>query len=278
VGAREIGYLYGQFKRLNNRHTGAITGKGFDYGGSRMRPEATGYGCVYMMREALSHAGDDLEGKKCLVSGSGNVAQFCTEKLIQLGAKVLTLSDSGGTIYDPDGIDETKLAWIQELKNIRRGRISEYVKEFPRAEYLEGKRPWEVPADLAFPCATQNEILYTDAESLVKNGVRAVCEGANMPSVKEAIDCFQEAGLIFVPGKAANAGGVAVSGLEMTQNSMRIHWTAEEVDAKLLSIIQSIHGRCVEFGTHNQGIDYVRGANIGAFTKIADTLLAYGVV
>ena len=278
VGAREIGYLYGQFKRLNNRHTGAITGKGFDYGGSRMRPEATGYGCVYMMREALSHAGDDLEGKKCLVSGSGNVAQFCTEKLIQLGAKVLTLSDSGGTIYDPDGIDETKLAWIQELKNIRRGRISEYVQEFPRAEYLEGKRPWEVPADLAFPCATQNEILYTDAESLVKNGVRAVCEGANMPSVKEAIDCFQEAGLIFVPGKAANAGGVAVSGLEMTQNSMRIHWTAEEVDAKLLSIIQSIHGRCVEFGTHNQGIDYVRGANIGGFTKIADTLLAYGVV
>jgi glutamate dehydrogenase (NADP+) len=278
VGAREIGYLYGQFKRLNNRHTGAITGKGFDYGGSRMRPEATGYGCVYMMREALTHAGDDLAGKKCVVSGSGNVAQFCTEKLIQLGAKVLTLSDSGGTIYDPDGIDGEKLAWIQELKNIRRGRISEYVKEFPKAEYLDSKRPWSIPADLAFPCATQNEISYEDAKDLVKNGVRAVCEGANMPSVKVAIDCFQEAGLIFVPGKAANAGGVAVSGLEMTQNSMRIHWTAEEVDAKLLSIIQSIHGRCVDFGTHNQGVDYVRGANIGAFTKIADTMLAYGVV
>ena len=278
VGAREIGYLYGQFKRLNNRHTGAITGKGFDYGGSRMRPEATGYGCVYMMREALTHAGDDLEGKKCLVSGSGNVAQFCTEKLLQLGAKVYSLSDSGGTIYDPDGIDEEKLAWIKELKNIRRGRISEYVDRFTKAEYLEGKRPWGIPADLAFPCATQNEISGADAQVLINNGVRAVCEGANMPSEKEAIDRFQEAGRIFVPGKAANAGGVAVSGLEMTQNSMRIHWTAEEVDAKLLSIMQSIHGRCVEFGQLSKSVDYVSGANIGAFTKIADTMLAYGVV
>ena len=277
VGAREIGYLYGQFKRLNNRHTGAITGKGFDYGGSLMRPEATGYGCVYMMREALSHKGDGLDRKTCLVSGSGNVAQFCAEKLIQLGAKVLTLSDSGGTIYDSEGINEEKLQWIKELKNVRRGRISEYTKQFPKAEYLEGTRPWAIPADLAFPCATQNELEENDAKNLVSNACQAVCEGANMPSTKEAIDIIQAAKVTFVPGKAANAGGVAVSGLEMTQNSMRIHWSAEEVDQKLLGIMQNIHQKCVRYGETDDYTDYVKGANIAAFSKIADTMLAYGV-
>ncbi|WDE98745.1 NADP-specific glutamate dehydrogenase [Lentisphaera profundi] len=278
VGAREIGFLYGQFKRLNNRHTGAITGKGFNYGGSRMRPEATGYGCVYMMREVLSHAGDDLDRKTCLVSGSGNVAQFCAEKLIQLGAKVLTMSDSSGTIYDPEGINEDKLAWIKDLKNIRRGRIAEYAKQYPLAQFLEGKRPWSIPADLAFPCATQNEIEAPDAKALIANSCHAICEGANMPSTKEAIDLLQAAKIIFVPGKAANAGGVAVSGLEMTQNSMRIHWSAEEVDQRLLGIMQNIHQKCVQYGTEDDYIDYVKGANIAAFSKIADTMLAYGVV
>ncbi|MCH2205715.1 MAG: NADP-specific glutamate dehydrogenase [Lentisphaerales bacterium] len=278
VGAREIGYLYGQFKRLNNRLTGAITGKGYDYGGSLMRPEATGYGCVYMAREALDKAGDDLAGKKCLVSGSGNVAQHATEKLLELGATVLTLSDSGGSIYDPDGIDEEKLAFVKELKNVRRERISEYCEKYPKAEFLEGKRPWGVAADLAFPCATQNEIGIVDAKELVINNCRLVCEGANMPTDNESIGYFQANGVSFVPGKAANAGGVAVSGLEMTQNSMRIQWSAEEVDAKLLSIMQNIHSKCVDYGTENGKVNYVKGANISAFKKVADTILAYGII
>lgn len=278
VGAREIGYLYGQFKRLNNRLTGAITGKGYEYGGSLMRPEATGYGCIYMAREALDKAGDDLAGKKCLVSGSGNVAQHATEKLIELGATVLTLSDSGGSIYDPDGIDEEKLAFVKELKNVCRGRISEYCEKYPKAEFLEGKRPWTVPAELAFPCATQNEIGIADAKELVANNCRLVCEGANMPTDNESIGYFHENAVTFVPGKAANAGGVAVSGLEMTQNSMRIQWSAEEVDAKLLSIMQNIHVKCVDYGSENGKINYVKGANISAFKKVADTILAYGII
>lgn len=278
VGAREIGYLYGQFKRLNNRLTGAITGKGYDYGGSLMRPEATGYGCVYMAREALDKAGDDLSDKTCLVSGSGNVAQHAAEKLIELGAKVLSFSDSSGSIYDPDGIDLEKLAFIKELKNVKRGRISEYCDKFSKAEYLEGTRPWDIKADLAFPCATQNEINIEDAKRLVKNKCRMVCEGANMPTDNESIGYFQENNVIFIPGKAANAGGVAVSGLEMTQNSMRIQWTAEEVDAKLLSIMKNIHGKCVDFGTDGKKINYVKGANISAFKKVADTILAYGII
>ena len=278
VGAREIGYLYGQFKRLNNRLTGAITGKGYDYGGSLMRPEATGYGCVYMAREALDKAGDDISGKKCLVSGSGNVAQHAAEKLINLGARVLSFSDSSGSIHDPDGIDLEKLAFVKDLKNVKRGRISEYCDKFPKAEYLEGTRPWDINADLAFPCATQNEININDAKRLVKNKCRMVCEGANMPTDNESIGYFQENGVTFIPGKAANAGGVAVSGLEMTQNSMRIQWTAEEVDAKLLSIMQNIHSKCVDFGTDGKKINYVKGANISAFKKVADTILAYGII
>ena len=278
VGAREIGYLYGQFKRLNNRLTGAITGKGYDYGGSLMRPEATGYGCIYMAREALDKAGDDLSGKKCLVSGSGNVAQHAAEKLLELGATVLTLSDSGGSIYDPDGIDAEKLSFVKNLKNVKRGRISEYCEKYPKAEYLEGKRPWGVTGDLAFPCATQNEINLSDAKELEKNNCRLVCEGANMPTDNESIGYFQENGVSFIPGKAANAGGVAVSGLEMTQNAMRIQWTAEEVDNKLLSIMQNIHNKCVEYGTDNGRVNYVKGANISAFKKVADTILAYGII
>jgi glutamate dehydrogenase (NADP+) len=278
VGAREIGYLYGQFKRLNNRLTGAITGKGFNYGGSLMRPEATGYGCIYMMREALDQVGDDLSGKRCLVSGSGNVAQHAAEKLIQLGAIPLTLSDSGGTIYDPDGLDFEKLAFIKNLKNVQRGRISEYCDKFKKAEYFAGKRPWHIPADLAFPCATQNEINIADAKNLASNKCRAVCEGANMPTDNESITYFQKNGVAFIPGKAANAGGVAVSGLEMTQNAMRIQWSAEEVDTKLLAIMKSIHGQCVEHGNNGQSINYVKGANIAAFKKVADTILAYGII
>ncbi|MCM8538217.1 MAG: NADP-specific glutamate dehydrogenase [Lentisphaeraceae bacterium] len=278
VGAREIGFLYGQFKRLNNRLTGAITGKGPTYGGSLMRPEATGYGCIYMIREALDKIGDDLSGKKCLVSGSGNVAQHAAEKLLSLGAKVLTLSDSGGSIYDPDGIDEEKLAFIKELKNVKRGRISEYCEKYKKAEFLAGKRPWGVKGDLAFPCATQNEIGIEDAKTLVSNKCRAVCEGANMPTDNESIEYLQANKVIFIPGKAANAGGVAVSGLEMTQNSMRIQWTAKEVDEKLLGIMKNIHGQCVSHGEEGKYVNYVKGANIAAFKKIADTMLAYGII
>lgn len=278
VGAREVGFLYGQFKRLNNRLTGAITGKGFNFGGSRLRPEATGYGCIYMAREALTHKGDSLEGKKCLVSGSGNVAQHAVEKLLALGASVYTLSDSGGTIYDPDGFTQEKLEWIKELKGVRRGRISEYAREFSGAKYLKGERPWAIPCDLAFPCATQNELLMPDAKALVKNGCQLVCEGANMPTDNKSIKYLQANDVTFIPGKAANAGGVAVSGLEMTQNSMRIQWPAEEVDAKLLQIMQSIHGECVNHGSNGEGVNYVTGANIAGFKKVADTMLSYGII
>ena len=278
VGAREIGYLYGQFKRLNNRLTGAITGKGFNFGGSRLRPEATGYGCIYMAREALKAKGDSLEGKKALVSGSGNVAQHAVEKLLELGASVHSLSDSGGTVYDKEGFTQEKLEWVKELKGVRRGRISEYAKEFKGVEYLEGKRPWHIPTDLAFPCATQNEILIDDATNLVKNNCQLVCEGANMPTDNESIKHLQGNKVTFVPGKAANAGGVAVSGLEMTQNSMRIQWTAEEVDKKLLEIMQSIHGECLKHGGGSDYIDYVKGANISGFKKVADTMLSYGII
>lgn len=278
VGAREIGYLYGQFKRLNNRLTGAITGKGYSYGGSLMRPEATGYGCVYMLREAIETAGGSLIGKKCLVSGSGNVAQHAAEKLIEFGAKVLTLSDSGGTIYDKNGITQEKLEWIKDLKNVRRGRISEYTDKFKGSEFLAGQRPWGIDCDYALPCATQNEVKAEDAKNLIKNKCMAVCEGANMPTDNESIQLLQAKKVIFIPGKAANAGGVAVSGLEMAQNSMRIQWTAEEVDRKLLEIMKNIHGKCTEFGTEKGYVNYVRGANIAAFTKVADTMLSYGII
>jgi len=279
VGAREIGYLYGQFKRLNNRLTGAITGKGFNFGGSRLRPEATGYGCIYMAREAMKAKNDSLEGKKALVSGSGNVAQHAVEKLLQLGASVHSLSDSGGTVYDPEGFTQEKLEWVKELKGVRRGRISEYAKEFKGVEYLEGKRPWSIPTDLAFPCATQNELLIDDAKALVANSCQLVCEGANMPTDNESIKFLQGNKVTFIPGKAANAGGVAVSGLEMTQNSMRIQWTAEEVDKKLLEIMQSIHGECIKHGSsEGDYIDYVKGANISGFKKVADTMLSYGII
>ncbi|MCM8539785.1 MAG: NADP-specific glutamate dehydrogenase [Lentisphaeraceae bacterium] len=279
VGGREIGYLYGQFKRLNNQLTGAITGKGFNFGGSRLRPEATGYGCVYMAREAMKAKGDSLEGKKALVSGSGNVAQHAVEKLMQLGASVHTLSDSGGTIYDPEGFTQEKLDWVKELKGVKRGRISEYADKFKGSQYLEGKRPWDIPTDLAFPCATQNELLIDGAKALAKNGCQLVCEGANMPTDNESIQFLQGKKITFIPGKAANAGGVAVSGLEMTQNSMRIQWTAEEVDKKLLEIMQSIHGECQAHGGSKSGyIDYVAGANISGFKKVADTMLAYGII
>jgi glutamate dehydrogenase (NADP+) len=278
VGAREIGYLYGQFKRLNNRLTGAITGKGFNFGGSRLRPEATGYGCIYMAREAMKAKDDSLEGKRAIVSGSGNVAQHAVEKLLQLGASVHTLSDSSGTIYDPAGFTQEKLDWVKELKGVRRGRISEYAKEFKGAQFLEGKRPWSIPTDLAFPCATQNELLIDDAKMLVSNGVQLVCEGANMPTDNTSIKYLQKNKITFIPGKAANAGGVAVSGLEMTQNSMRIQWTAEEVDKKLLEIMQNIHSECVTHGSSDGYIDYVSGANISGFKKVADTMLSYGII
>lgn len=279
VGPREIGYLYGQFKRLNNRLTGAITGKGYNYGGSLMRPEATGYGCVYMLREAVENVGESLAGKKCLVSGSGNVAQHAVEKLLEFGAKVLTMSDSSGTIYDKNGFTQEKLAWVKELKNVRRGRIQEYAENFKESEFKANENPWSVNCDYALPCATQNEIKIDDAKALVKNKCVAVCEGANMPSDNDSIKLFLDKKVIFIPGKAANAGGVAVSGLEMAQNSMRIQWTAEEVDKKLLDIMQNIHHKCTEYGRENERfVNYVKGANIAAFTKVADTMLSYGVI
>jgi len=277
VGAREIGYLFGQYKRLTNEFTGTITGKGLGFGGSLIRSEATGYGCVYFCAEMLARQSDGLKGKSCLVSGSGNVAQYTVEKLIQLGAKVLTMSDSDGTIHDPAGIDAEKLAWLLELKNVRRGRIAEYAEKF-RAEFLPGRNPWGVKADAAFPCATQNEISLADAETMVKNGVRAIAEGANMPTSLQATHLFLAKGVTFAPGKASNAGGVAVSGLEQTQNAMRISWTREEVDGRLKEIMKSIHTSCVKWGTENGTVNYVKGANIAGFVKVADAMLAYGVI
>ncbi|MFK7897858.1 MAG: NADP-specific glutamate dehydrogenase [Myxococcota bacterium] len=277
VGAREVGYLFGQYKRLANEFTGTVTGKGLSFGGSLIRTEATGYGCVYFAREMLGTRGEDIKGKTCIVSGSGNVAQYTTEKITQLGGKVVTLSDSGGFIHDPNGIDAEKLAWIVDLKTQRRGRISEYVEKWG-GEFHEGKRPWGVPCDLAFPCATQNELNEDEAKTLVKNGCQLVSEGANMPSSIDAINVFLDAKVLFGPAKAANAGGVAVSGLEQTQNTMRLSWTRDEVDKQLLEIMKDIHGTCVAHGKDDDFVNYVQGANIGGFIKVADAMLAYGVV
>ncbi|QQS40126.1 MAG: NADP-specific glutamate dehydrogenase [Acidobacteriota bacterium] len=277
VGSREIGYLYGQYKRLSTQFTGALTGKGMAYGGSEIRPEATGYGCVYFMRNMLNRVGEGISGKTAIVSGSGNVAQYTTEKATELGAKVITLSDSSGFIHDPDGINSEKLAFVKELKNERRGRIEEYAKEFG-CKFYEGEKPWSIAGDLAFPSATENEITAEDAKTLVSNGCIAVSEGANMPTTARGAKVFQDAKVLYGPGKAANAGGVAVSGLEMAQNSARLSWSRSEVDQRLQTIMGNIHSKCVEFGCIENGhVDYVQGANIGGFIKVADAMLAYGV-
>jgi len=280
VGAREIGFMFGQYKRITNEFTGVLTGKGLEFGGSLIRTEATGYGAVYFLQNMLKHAGNSVEGKTCVVSGSGNVATHAVEKINHLGGKVLTLSDSSGFIHDPDGIDAEKLAFVKDLKGRRRGRIEEYVKEYTGASFHEGQRPWSVTCDLAMPCATQNELNGDDAKMLVKNGCIGVAEGANMPTDLEGVHVFKDAKILFAPGKAANAGGVAVSGLEMSQNSARISWKEEELQKLLLDIMQGIHDSCVEYGGNldDKHIDYVRGANIAGFVKVADAMLAYGVV
>ncbi|MBU1092028.1 NADP-specific glutamate dehydrogenase [Patescibacteria group bacterium] len=277
VGAREVGYLFGQYKRLRNEFTGVLTGKGLGWGGSLIRTEATGYGCVYFAQKMLETRNELIEGKICAVSGSGNVAQHTAEKIIQLNGKVVTLSDSDGYIYDEDGIDEHKLAFVKKLKNIKRGRISEYADKF-NCKYFPGKRPWEVKCDIAFPSATQNELNEGEAKDLIKNGCICVAEGANMPSTPEAIKVFQKAKILFAPGKAANAGGVAVSGLEMSQNSERLSWSREEVDKKLFAIMSSIHEQCAKYGKEGDYIDYVKGANIGGFIKVANAMLDQGLV
>ncbi len=278
VGGREIGYMFGQYKRLTNEFTGVLTGKGLSWGGSLIRPEATGYGCVYFCEQMLKTRKEDFKGKTCLVSGSGNVAQYTVEKINELGGKVVSLSDSDGTIHDKDGINAEKLAWVMDLKNNRRGRIKEYAAKF-KAEYLEGKRPWNIPAQCAFPSATQNEVSGEDAKALVKNGCYVVGEGANMPTTPEGIEVFQAAKILYGPGKAANAGGVATSGLEMSQNSMRLSWSREEVDAKLKGIMTSIHTAAHETSKeYGRPGDYVMGANIAGFVKVADAMLAQGLV
>jgi glutamate dehydrogenase (NADP+) len=279
VGGREIGYMFGQYKRLRNEFTGVLTGKGRNWGGSLIRPEATGYGAVYFAAEMLSSKGLDLAGKKVVISGSGNVAQYAAEKVIQMGGKVLTMSDSGGFVHDPNGIDEAKLTWIKDLKNGRRGRISEYTDAHAGSSFHAGERPWGIPCDAAFPCATQNELKAADALKLIANGCVVVAEGANMPSTPEAIEAFQEAKVLFAPGKASNAGGVATSGLEMSQNSLRLSWSSEEVDQRLLTIMKDIHKQCVEYGTDESGyVDYVKGANIAGFVKVADAMIDQGIV
>ncbi len=279
VGGREIGYMFGQYKRITNRWEGVLTGKGKEFGGSDLRPEATGYGAVYFLQNMLKHSGEDVEGKTAVISGSGNVATHAAEKILQLGGKVLTLSDSGGFIHDPDGLSQEKIDWVKEHKTLRRGRIKDYTKEFPAATFHEGKRPWSVAADLALPCATQNELDADDAKTLVANGVRAVSEGANMPTTLEGVHVFHEANLLYGPGKAANAGGVAVSGLEMSQNAGRISWDNERLEVLLTDIMGQIHNQCVEYG-ENSGkvVNYVKGANIAGFKKVADAMLSYGVV
>jgi glutamate dehydrogenase (NADP+) len=277
VGAREIAYLFGQYKRLSNNFTGVLTGKGLTFGGSLIRNEATGYGAVYFMKNMLEHAGKSIDGMTAVVSGSGNVAQFAVEKLIQLGAKPVTMSDSGGFIHDSEGITNEKLEWIKALKNKRRGRISEYADEFG-VEYYEGKRPWGVPCDIAFPCATQNEIDAVNAKLLAADGCIAVAEGANMPSTNEAINVFHEAGVLFAPGKASNAGGVAVSGLEMSQNASRVSWEEMHLDNMLQEIMGKIHEQCTRYGEESGGVNYTKGANIGGFVKVADAMLAYGLI
>ncbi len=276
VGAREISYMFGQYKRLAHEFTGVLTGKALEFGGSLIRTEATGYGNAFFMEEMLQHHGDSIAGKTCTVSGSGNVATYCAEKINQLGGKVVTMSDSSGFIYDPKGIDAEKLAYIIHLKNVKRGRISEYAEKYG-CEFHKGKRPWSVPCDLAFPCATQNELDVEDATSLVANGCKAVSEGANMPTTVDAIKVLQASKLLYGPGKAANAGGVAVSGLEMTQNSIRMSWTSEELESKLQTIMKGIHAQCAKYGDEDGYMNYVKGANIAGFIKVADAMLAYGV-
>ena len=280
VGGREIGFLFGMYKKLKNEFTGVLTGKGVTWGGSLIRPEATGYGTVYFAQKMLQTKGDDIKGKTVTISGSGNVAQFAAEKVIQLGGKVITLSDSSGYIIDNEGIDNNKLAFVMDLKNNKRGRISAYVDAYPNAKFVANKTPWGEPCDIALPCATQNELNGTDAKTLLKNGCICVSEGANMPSTKDAVAAFQNAKILFAPGKASNAGGVATSGLEMTQNSLRYNWTRKEVDDKLKDIMGNIHDKCIQFGKDEETgyIDYVKGANIAGFVKVADAMLAQGVV
>ncbi|QDU86776.1 NAD(P)-specific glutamate dehydrogenase [Pirellulimonas nuda] len=279
VGGREIGYLFGQYKRLENRVTGILTGKGLSFGGSKVRTEATGFGSVYFCENMLGHRGDSLRGKTCLVSGSGNVALYTVDKLHTLGAKAVTLSDSDGFIHDPAGIDQDKLRFLKDLKEVRRGRISEYAERFKGVTFHKDQTPWGVPADAAFPSATQNEISAKDAETMIENGVQAVCEGANMPTELAGIHQFLQAGVLFGPAKAANAGGVAVSGLEQSQNALRLSWSHQEVEARLQGIMHDIHAKCVEYGENPDGtVNYVKGANLGGFVKVADAMLAYGAV
>jgi glutamate dehydrogenase (NADP+) len=276
VGGREVGYMFGQYKRLANEFTGVLTGKGRNWGGSLIRPEATGYGTVYFAEEMLKTKKQSFKGKIVAVSGSGNVAQYAVEKATQLGAKVVTMSDSSGYIYDAAGINAEKLAFVMELKNVKRGRIEEYIKKYKTAKFVKGKRPWEVKVDIALPCATQNELDEKEAKTLVKNGCICVAEGANMPSTPEAIAVFLSNKILFAPGKASNAGGVATSGLEMSQNSLRLSWTREEVDAKLHNIMKSIHESCVKFGKSGNYVDYVKGANVAGFVKVADSMIEQG--
>jgi glutamate dehydrogenase (NADP+) len=278
VGSREISFLFGQYKRLANRFVGTLTGKGLAFGGSLVRTEATGYGCVYFCENMFNRVGDSVDGKTVAVSGSGNVAIYATEKATELGGKVVTLSDSGGFIHDPDGIDAEKLAFVKNLKDVRRGRISEYVDKFPKATFHEKVRPWSVPVDVAFPCATQNELNLEDARMLLGNGIKAVAEGANMPTELDAAYAFREHGTLFGPAKAANAGGVAVSGLEQSQNALRLSWSHEEIDTRLKTIMRDIHDKCVAHGTRGDHVDYIDGANLAGFAKIAAAMLAYGAV
>jgi glutamate dehydrogenase (NADP+) len=279
VGAREIGYMFGQYKRITGQFVGAMTGKGIEYGGSMMRPEATGFGTVYFLREMLRHRGEDIEGKVATISGSGNVATFAAQRFVELGGKVATLSDSLGFVHDPEGVSLEKIDWVKAHKTHRRGRLSDYVDVFPGATWHTGEAPWAVPCDVALPCATQNELGESDALALLHNNCRAVAEGANMPSTRGAVDLFREAGIMFGPGKAANAGGVAVSGLEMSQNSLRQSWESARLQEMLREIMKGIHLRCLDYGAKRDGVvDYVRGANIAGFRKVADAMLAYGVV
>jgi glutamate dehydrogenase (NADP+) len=277
VGIREIGYLFGQYKRLKNEFTGTMTGKKLTFGGSPIRIEATGYGCVYFAREMLDRVSEDIDGKVCLVSGSGNVAQYAVEKLIQMGGQVVAMSDSKGTLHVPDGFDAEKLKVVSHIKNEQRGTLQDCLKHFD-AQYLEGRKPWHISCDAAFPCATQNEIDIDDAQTLIKNGCQLVSEGANMPATSEAARLFRDQGLLYGPGKAANAGGVAISGLEMTQNSMYTTWERDEVDHKLQDIMHKIHNQCVEYGEGEKGVDYVKGANIASFIKVSDAMIAYGCI
>ena len=278
VGGREIGYMFGQYKRLKNEFSGVFTGKGISWGGSLIRPEATGYGVAYFTEAMLKHKKKSIKGKKVVISGSGNVAQFATEKFIEMGAKVLTLSDSSGFIHDPAGINKDKLKYVMQLKNEQRGRISEYEKKYPKAKFFPKDKPWKVACDIAIPCATENELSQSDAKTLIKNGVIAVAEGANMPCTPEAIKAFQNSKVLYAPGKASNAGGVAVSGLEMAQNSLKNTWSRKIVDGKLQEIMTDIHSSCLEYGKEKNSIDYLKGANIAGFVKVADAMLAQGVV